>query len=261
LTIGFGDFYPSSQAGRTIFLVYALLAVPTMTIIGKLIKYQMTDEKVQTVTSNFSSYTMEKMHRQRHQVYKENDFEIRSLYSLVKDAKQRECERVINEENSDDSTVHLPLHHVTERLMESLQQMHHQLQNLLMQKLGSDARHVIAAERARQINREKSCDIPIVKGTDDHLEHAIIAKHLSEIGREHGADELELLNEYRETYASILAELLIAKDKLVEVEKGLRDRAPEGEWRRRISEELEELNDLNFDCRKTTWRTRRSSEW
>jgi hypothetical protein len=35
LTIGFGDFYPVTEAGRPVFLVYALLAVPTMTIIGK----------------------------------------------------------------------------------------------------------------------------------------------------------------------------------------------------------------------------------
>jgi hypothetical protein len=34
LTIGFGDFYPATEAGRPIFIVYALLAVPTMTIIG-----------------------------------------------------------------------------------------------------------------------------------------------------------------------------------------------------------------------------------
>ena len=34
LTIGFGDFYPSTEAGKPIFIVYALLAVPTMTIIG-----------------------------------------------------------------------------------------------------------------------------------------------------------------------------------------------------------------------------------
>lgn len=34
LTIGFGDFVPTSEAGKPIFIVYALLAVPTMTIIG-----------------------------------------------------------------------------------------------------------------------------------------------------------------------------------------------------------------------------------
>jgi hypothetical protein len=34
LTIGFGDFYPATEAGRPVFIVYALLAVPTMTIIG-----------------------------------------------------------------------------------------------------------------------------------------------------------------------------------------------------------------------------------
>ena len=34
LTIGFGDYAPATEAGRSIFIVYALLAVPTMTIIG-----------------------------------------------------------------------------------------------------------------------------------------------------------------------------------------------------------------------------------
>ena len=34
LTIGYGDFYPATEAGRPIFIVYALLAVPTMTIVG-----------------------------------------------------------------------------------------------------------------------------------------------------------------------------------------------------------------------------------
>jgi hypothetical protein len=34
LTIGFGDYAPATEAGRPIFIVYALLAVPTMTIIG-----------------------------------------------------------------------------------------------------------------------------------------------------------------------------------------------------------------------------------
>ena len=35
LTIGFGDFTPATDAGRPIFIVYALLAVPTMTVVGK----------------------------------------------------------------------------------------------------------------------------------------------------------------------------------------------------------------------------------
>jgi hypothetical protein len=34
LTIGYGDYAPGTQAGRPVFIVYALLAVPTMTIIG-----------------------------------------------------------------------------------------------------------------------------------------------------------------------------------------------------------------------------------
>jgi potassium channel subfamily K, other eukaryote len=34
LTIGYGDLAPATQAGRSVFIVYALLAVPTMTIIG-----------------------------------------------------------------------------------------------------------------------------------------------------------------------------------------------------------------------------------
>jgi hypothetical protein len=204
---------------------------------------------------------MERVHRQRHQVYKDNEFAIRSLNSLVKDAKQRACERV-NGETSDENSIHLPLHNVTERLMESLQQMHHQLQNLLIQKLGSDARHVITAERARQASVEKARLEAKSKGCNENpVKHAYIAKHLSEIGQEHDEDELKFLNEYRERYASIMAELLIAKDELVRLEKGLRDRAPEEELRRRINEELDDLDDFNFDGKKSTLRSRRSSEW
>lgn len=202
---------------------------------------------------------MERVHRQRHQVYKNNDFAIRSLNSLVREAKQHASDRV--DGNDETASIHLPMHDVTERLMDSLQQMHHQLQNLMMAKMGTDARHVITAERARQASMEKArLEAKLNKKVDDDVvERVYIAKHLSEIGNEHGADELELLNEYRERYAAILGELLVAKDKLVDLEKGLKDAVPDPEFRNRISEELEELNDFDFGDRPR--RTRRSSEW
>ena len=228
---------------------------------------------VQTVISNFTAYTMQRVHRQKHQVYVQTGFEIRSLNSLVREAKQETAERLdLKQDNAADETpLKLPFHDVTEHIMESVQQWHHQLQSLLVAHLGSDARHVIAAERARQASvlqkqgeewakREGGSDVEAQpKRSEDAY---VIAPHLSEVGQTHGADELVLLNEYRKRYASILAQLLVAKDKLVEYEEGLVQSQPENETlRHRIEEELEELcENLDFIPRDN-WRKRRSSEW
>jgi hypothetical protein len=211
---------------------------------------------VQTVTSNFASYTVRRLQRQKHQVYKSKEFQIQSLTSLVKIAKQKTSERLLRDDT--DETVKLPIHDVTERVMESLQQMHLHLQNLLMQKLGSDARNVITAERARQASSVKRQEAKMREGKDGEE----IVRHLSEIGQVHGADELELLNGYRERYAAIMAELLVAKERLLKLEIGLRDRASDEALRKTISEDIDELNDLNEGDfgRRGQWK-RRSSEW
>src|SRR5271154_2998352 len=96
---------------------------------------------------------MQRVHRKRHQIYEEKDFEIQSLTSLIRDAKKRTYEAIQNEHNPN---VTLPLHGLTERLSDNMQHMHHHLQNLLVQKLGPDARHVIAAERARLSPEDKA---------------------------------------------------------------------------------------------------------
>jgi hypothetical protein len=210
---------------------------------------------VQTVTSSFTSYTARRLHRQKHQVYRQKEFAIQSLTSLVQLAKQRTCEK-LDTDNSDD-TVELPIHHVTERVMEGMQQMHHHLQNFMMQKLGSDARNVIAAERARQASTMKQRQDGT---TEEKVEEEYIARHLSEIGQEHGADELELLNEYREQYAAIMGELLVAKDKLLELEVGLQDHADDA-LREQLNEDIEELKDLNEVDNQIGRRGRRSLEW
>ena len=212
---------------------------------------------VQTVTSNFTSYTVQRLHRQKRQVYKQKDFQIQSLTSLVNLAKQRTSERL--ETDSSDISVKLPIHDVTERVMESLQQMHHHLQNFMMQKLGSEARNVITAERSRQPSAIKQRLEEKKKEGDDS---GYIAKHLSEVGEIHGADELELLNEYRERYASIMGELLVAKDRLLKLEVNLRDSAPDESLKKRLSEDIDELNDLDEAdySRRGRWK-RRSSEW
>jgi len=150
---------------------------------------------------------MHRVHRRRHQVYEEKDFEIQSLNSLVRNAKKRACETI------SDPPVELPLHGLTERLAENLQRMHHHLQSLLEKTLGPDARHVIAAERARQPHPRPADEIVV-------HHHPTIPDHLSEVGN-NVADELELLNEYRQRYAIILADLLVVKEKLVELEQGL----------------------------------------
>ena len=195
--------------------------------------------------------------RQKHQVYKKKDFQIQSLTSLVQLAKQRTSERL--ETDSSDVSVKLPIHDVTERVMESLQQMHLHLQNFMMQKLGTEARNVITAERSRHASLVKQRQEGKNKEGDDG---AYIAKHLSEVGQINSADELELLNEYRERYAAIMGELLVAKDRLLKLEVELQDREPDESLRRKLSEDIEELNDLNEGdySRRGQWK-RRSSEW
>jgi hypothetical protein len=192
---------------------------------------------------------MQRVHRRRTQVYQDKDFQIQSLTSLVKLAKQKTCER-IEGDLSDTKSIHLPLHDLTERLMESLQQMHHHLQGLLMQKLGPDARNVIAAERARQDRAEKEELEKKVKtgAKEDRRSADHIATHLSDVGRD-GGDELELLNDYRQRYAAIMAELLVAKERLLQLEKGIEETVEETPWRRRISEDISELSGEDDDVK------------
>jgi hypothetical protein len=132
---------------------------------------------------------MERFHRQRHQIYKENDFEIQSLNSLVKTAIEKTRERM--DTSIPDESVEMPIHNIPERLMQGLQQMHHHLQNLLMQKLGYDAHNVIIAERSRQTSVEKERLDERLKKLEEGKKEAYFVGHLSEIGQAHGADELE----------------------------------------------------------------------
>lgn len=203
LTIGFGDFYPSTEAGRPIFIVYALLAVPTMTTISTSICHP--SNVVQTVTTNCLAFTMHGPNRQRKQVYAGKHFQIHSLNSLVKMAKIRTIERV---NSNSDPIDRFPLLDMTNRLMTNLEVMHHHLQSLLMDKLSPEARNVIAAERARQ-QKDERCD------KNDY-------SNLMEPARE-CVNDLELLNEYRKRYADILGELLVAKDRLLELGRELQD--------------------------------------
>ena len=155
---------------------------------------------------------MQRVNRKRNQVYQDKNFQIQSLNSLVRSAKEKTFERI----DTDQRSIHLPLHTLTERLTESLQQMHQHLSSLLMQKLGPDARNVIAAERDRQLRAEGERPQKTMRREVKHDRDA--ESHLSEI-EQLDKDELELLNEYRERYAEILAELQVAKDRLLEYEK------------------------------------------
>lgn len=202
---------------------------------------------------------MQRVHRKRHQVYLEKDFEIRSLNSLVRTAKARSLQR-FGKESTENDSLRLPLHGITERLTENLHHMHHHLQHLMAKKLGPDARHIIAAERARQEQARMAGDLIIPSppppvhhpSSSQHHHHhhhhhrrhhtssELIAEHLSEIGQFTG-DELELLNEYRERYAAILGDLLVVKEALVEFEKGLEQRVDDSDLRRKLTEEISEL--------------------
>lgn len=184
---------------------------------------------------------MQRVHRKKNLIYQDKDFEIQSLNSLVRQAKEATSERLSRTTTGDSvKSVHLPLHDLTERLQDSLHQMHHQLQSLLMQKLGPDARNVIAAERARQTRAEKEKLTKQVGKKKDEI--ATVATTLTDVGRD-GGDELELLNEYRERYATILADLMVAKERLVDVEKGLQRRTRSDSLRRRLSDDIEELSE------------------
>ena len=107
-----------------------------------------------------------------------------------------------------------------------------------MQKLGPDARNVIAAERARESRAEKE---KLQKQVGKH-ENGTVAGTLTDVGQD-GRDELELLNEYRERYATILADLMVAKERLVDLEKGLQRRTRSDSLRRRLSNDIEELSE------------------
>jgi len=184
---------------------------------------------------------MQRVHARRHRVYLEKDFQIQSLNSLVRHAKETSSQ-LIDNDTSDAKSIHLPLHALTERLTESLHQMHHHLQTLLMQKLGPEGRNVIAAERARQSGTFRFDE----KTGASAKEEKDMAIHLSEIGTNAG-DELELLNEYRQRYAKILAELAVAKETLLDYEKGLQPNAENEILRKRLNEDLEDLEELNGD--------------
>lgn len=213
---------------------------------------------METVTTNFTSFTMQRVHRKKNRIYQDKDFEIQSMTSLVKSAKQKTCDR-INTDNSETKSIHLPIHDLTERLTEKLQQMHHHLQSLLMQKLGPDARNVIAAERARQsrTEREKLREVETKLEEGNDHEEETVAKHLAEIGQNPG-DELELLNEYREQYAEILAELIVAKEKLHELDKEMQKRVGPT-LARRLSDEMSELSENDLGRPKGKQRRRMAS--
>lgn len=198
---------------------------------------------------------MQRVTRRRNQVYEDKDFQIQSLNSLVKAAKQKHCdkfEKVDSDSPDAISSVALPLHHFTETLTENLQEMHHHLQSLLMQKLGPDARNVIAAERARLNHEERNkLEKTQSKRQENRTDSEHIASHLSEIGQ-NDKGELELLNEYRERYAEILAELLVARDRLIELEKTLQ-RTAGAQLSRRLSDDLSELSEDEAAGRRKRW--------
>jgi len=122
--------------------------------------------------------------------------------------------------------------------------MHYHLGKLLAQKLGPDARVVIAAERARHSLLENQI---LENGFHwqhhNHREHNPdqIAEHLSEIGKD-TRDELELLVEYRELYAEVLADLLVVREHLVKLEKDLEGQV-DGKLKKKLTKEIEELTD------------------
>jgi hypothetical protein len=214
----------------------------------------------------------EREHHQRHQVYQEKQFEVQSLTSLIKEAKRKACESMDQctklHQDPGPRPVELPLHEVTERmmenLMEGLQQMHYLLGNILLQKLGRDAGHLIHVERQRAKDKgffkeafKKAAELEKAK-VGAHM----VPEHLHELGQNSSAHDLELLNEYRERYAHMMAELLIAKELLVDFERGLQSSSQDEGLRSQVVEDLGELGQMDFVTNGNQYGSRRrSSEW
>jgi len=201
---------------------------------------------------------MQRVNSKKSQIYKDKDFEIQSLTNLVKMAKARTIESMDSGTSSSLPNVQLPLHGLAESLTESLQQMHHHLQGLLMLKLGPEARNVIAAERARQARTEQERLERSATNVEQSARTDKIPKRLADVGTIDGGDELELLNAYRERYANMLAGLAVARDALLKLEKQIeRDKSGGKQVRRRVSEDLSELSGEEDEYRRKYGRRRR----
>jgi hypothetical protein len=150
-----------------------------------------------------------------------------------------------------------------ENLMEGLQQMHYLLGNILMQKLGRDAGHLIHVERQRA--KDKGMFKEGFKKAAEQEKRNVgahtVPMHLRELGQNSSAHDLELLNEYREHYAHTIAELLIAKELLVDFERGLQSSSQDAELRSQAMEDLDELAEMDFVADGNKHGRRRSSEW
>jgi len=88
--------------------------------------------------------------------------------------------------------------------------------------------------------------IRLANGFLDHHHHQghhpdEIAAHLSEIGK-NTVDELELLVEYRQMYAAVLADLLVVKENLARLEKDLEGQVDE-QLRKQRTRGIQELSD------------------
>jgi len=206
---------------------------------------------------------MERVRRRRRQVYQEKNFEVQSLTYLVHEAKRKAAENYeLDPESPNYRPLHLPFHDFTERLMETLQQMHHLLGNILMQKLGRDAQYVITAERSRAKDRELFREA-FSKAEEacrkDRAKAHGIPEHLSDLGQNTSANDLELI-EYRERYARMMAELLLAKELLVDFETRLRGSSQDDRLRKRTLEDLDQLGEVEvaFDNERDVWGRRRS---
>jgi hypothetical protein len=213
----------------------------------------------------------ERVHHQRHRVYEEKNFQIQSLSSLITEAKRKACESLDQCANlhlePHPRPVELPLHQVTERmmanLMAGLQQMNYLLGNILMQKLGRDAVHLIHVERQRA--KDKGWFKEVFKKVDELEKSKVVQhtlpEHLHELGQNSSAHDLELLNEYRERYAHMIADLLVAKELLVDFERGLQSSSQDEELRSQVKEDLDELGEMDFVTNGSGYGRRRSSEW
>lgn len=94
LTVGYGsDFAPASPAGRTVFIFWALLAVPVMT--------NFVTATVQTLTSNLSRTLTERTQEKREEWNSELDTYFVPHSRLIAEAKRRADEKGEDDINGD----------------------------------------------------------------------------------------------------------------------------------------------------------------
>ena len=200
LTVGFGDFEVTAYgAGRVVLIVFALMAVPTITL------------TVETLTRNILSLSTQRVRRRKHAFYKQSLVKVESMTELVRSAREKHQngdphrkKGLANPRETLDECIHT--------LRKQMRIMHQQAGTILMIQGNADSRNLIAAERARA-NRAHKIKSPEDFESEETLnDPTLFAEGV--LMRQSGEDEFLMLNEYRQQYARFVAELEYAREQV-----------------------------------------------